>query len=103
MLIPCVVADRRHIGRALLEAIKKAVASFLLLQQCKMEYAPIFASATTLHLPWTGKAPPGDPPASRIGRVGGASLYCTLGGSGGSEPASPQEKGVQPTGLASRR
>ena len=69
----------------------------------QMEYAPFFASATTLHLPWTGKAPPGDPPASRIGRVGGASLYCTLGGSGGSEPASPQEKGVQPTGLASRR
>ena len=69
----------------------------------QMEYAPIFASATTLHLPWTGKAPPGDPPASRIGRGGGASLYCTLGGSGGSEPAPSQEKSFQPTGLASRR
>ena len=76
---------RRHIGRALLEVIKKAVASFLLLQQCKNGVCSHFCFSNYLTSSLDREGAPGDPPASRIGRVGGASLLHSRGSGGASK------------------
>ena len=94
---------RRHIGRALLEVIKTAVASFLLLQQCKNGVCSHFCFSNYLTSSLDREGAPGGPAGFTYRQGRGRLPLLHSRGVWGERASVPPGKDFQPTGLASRR